>query len=546
MADLKNTKAYAFATIAAAQTILEAYPTLTATNSYVSINTSTNPFDFIMDLLKSVGGYDRLVAVLSKFITYELDGIELAIKGILLSNIKNFIACTINPMISEDIIREGICFDLSQIDIMGQLKVNPLDDKIGKYFYFGCDDMDSTSQVVNSLDFNAFLWYVINKTKVNERVIWDNRLKQSKKKTTLSDDDKRAIITVEYVERSGNLKNSDWSKGYMQVPYNNIIHVMLGDTSTERSGAIVEENWKNNYYRKKTLFQFNFDYVSSIKLFDSKVVAAQLLDKLTNALTINLSLSLSQQLIKEEISKLVKSVVENDDVEVNDCFFSFSNDDYNTMLEKAELVHAGLFTVNGEQNTSVEINAEDIFNNLNGLNSSASLEEQRTIIEGAIIEISKTLSTTVESTKTNLNFNVQMNFIDNLINELTSVIVSSLISPKLYLLLAINFQLMGVPGMPDIKNFIAMSKNMLVQIIKMIRDLIIKFLLDYLKELLQPLIDMLAQKMVIESIQYYKELITQLIKACRLKRGNSQDWNIDDVDYADILQTETQPIINEC
>ena len=277
--------------------------------------------------------------------------------------------------------------------------------------------MNSAAEVVGSLDFNAFLWYVINKS--NGRVIWDNRLKRSKKSTqSLSDDDTRPIITIEYIERSSGLKNSDWSQGYLQVPYNNIIHVMLGDTTKKPSlpGDLVPDNYKKNYYRKRTLIQFNYDYVSSIKLFDSKVVAAQLLDKLTNALSIDMSLTFNQQLIKYEVSEIVKSVVETDDSEVSDCFFTFSNEKYNSMLEKAELVHAGLFSINGEQNNSITINPEDILNSLNGISEAASLEEQKTIIEGALTEISKTLSTTYEDEKNNLNFNVQMNFIDNILS----------------------------------------------------------------------------------------------------------------------------------
>lgn len=69
------------------------------------------------------------------------------------------------------------------------------------------------------------------------------------------------------------------------------------------------------------------------------------------------------------------------------------------MLEKAELVHAGLFSINGEQNNSITINPEDILNSLNGISEAASLEEQKTIIEGALTEISKTLSTTYEDEK---------------------------------------------------------------------------------------------------------------------------------------------------
>lgn len=543
MANLATVKSYAFATISAAQTILEKYPNLYSSDSYLSVNVSSNPFDFIIDLLKSMGGYDNLVNVVAKFITYELDAIELAIKGILITNLKDFISCSLNPFISEKVLKEGICFDLSQIDISGQFLVNPLDSKLGKYFYFGCDNMTSYDEVKNSLDFNAFLWYVINKS--NGREIWDDRLKKSKKETATLSDDTKPIVSVEYVETSSSLYNSDWTKGYMQVPYNNIIHVMLGDTTAGGPGNITESNYKNNRYRKKTLIEFNYDYVTSIKLFDSKVVAAQLIDRLTNALTVDLSLTINQQIIREEVTKIVKNVVETDDTEISDCFFTFSNDSYNEMLEKSELIHAGLFTISGETNTNIKINSDSILEQLNGISEAATLEEQKTIIAGALNEISKELTTFQEKNKTNIDFNAQMNFIDNIVNELTIVIVNSLISPKLYLLLAINFELMGLPGMPDIKSFLAMAKNLLVQIIRNIRDLIIKFLLDYLKELLQPLIEELSAKMVVESVQYYKTLIQQLIKACRLKR-QTVDWTMDDVDYADIIQTETEPIINEC
>lgn len=45
-----------------------------------------------------------------------------------------------------------------------------------------------------------------------------------------------------------------------------------------------------------------------------------MLDKLTNALSIDMSLTFNQQLIKYEVSEIVKSVVETDDSEVSDCF----------------------------------------------------------------------------------------------------------------------------------------------------------------------------------------------------------------------------------
>ena len=46
MANLKQAKSIAFASISAAQTILEKYPNLLTTDSFLSINASANPFDF--------------------------------------------------------------------------------------------------------------------------------------------------------------------------------------------------------------------------------------------------------------------------------------------------------------------------------------------------------------------------------------------------------------------------------------------------------------------------------------------------------------------
>ena len=100
-----------------------------------------------------------------------------------------------------------------------------------------------------------------------------------------------------------------------------------------------------NYYYRRTMLEFNTDYVMSLRLFDSKVIAAQVLDAITGLLSINIDLSYKQQLIRNEIKKMVSMVVKSDDAVISDCFFSFSNDDYNSMLEKAEMNKMGLWVI---------------------------------------------------------------------------------------------------------------------------------------------------------------------------------------------------------
>lgn len=540
MANLKQAKSVAFASISAAQTILEKYPNLLTTNSLLSINASANPIDFLIDLIKTVGGYDNLIKLLSKFLTIELEVIELAVKTILKTSFRKIIACGVNPMISYDLIKNGIWFDLSQIDTMGQLIVNPLDNRIGKYYYFGCDKkngIETIDDLYMSEDLNAVLWYTINRANGNnKRVVWDNSL-------ALPDEDKgnsdkiKPVVTLEFLERSTDLTDISGSKLINPIPLNNIIHIFLGDA---KNNSVVE----NNRYWKKTLIEFNINYIDSIKLFEPTVVAAQIINNLTGAISMNVSLSFQQLITQYQIRETVKKIIEYDDVEVNDCFFSFSNEEYNEMLNKSELQHSGLFSYNGETNTNTPINPEEILKSLDGISSSASKEEQRTLIEGAMYEVSGMLSKDYE--KTSLNWNVQANFVEQIIYELSAVIISSVLSPKVYLLLAVNVSLMGLPGVPNAQEVIAGYKNMIKQIITMIRDTLIKYLFDYLMDILNPLLKMLASKITIESILFYKELISQLIKACSLKREDGI-FNMDIVNYADIVNENSTPMSgSEC
>jgi hypothetical protein len=366
-------------------------------------------------------------------------------------------------------------------------------------------------------------------------MIWDNRLKKNKRKTPKQKDNE-AIITVEFVSTSNALKDADWRETHLQVPFNNIVHVMIGDT-VSKSG----NNVRDNRYRKKTIVQFNYDYINSIKLFDPKVVAAQLIDRLTNCLYVDFSLSLNQQIIKSEVKKIMNNIVETDDSSVSDCFFSFSNDDYNSMIEEYDLIQAGL----GVPDSTNQISAEDLLSSLDGISSAASSEEIISIIEGSLFEVSKTISTVDEKEKLGVNASIQMNFIDNIISELTNVIVTSMLSPKLYLLMAINSKLSG-EGAPDMKNFIAMAKTMLIEAARMIRDLIIRYLFEYLSQLLKPIISQYAVQMTLESTRQYVELMSLLLNLYKSTNRKNENWSLDDVDYADILQTESVPNNGEC
>ena len=646
MANIKQVKDDALAVINGALTIIDKFPNLNSTNTLLSMDTSTNPFTFLMDAFKNTAGYDTLIRILSNFIVYELDAVELAVKGILMSNVKNLISCSINPYIPDDLLREGIVFDLRQLDITDLLQTCPTDPKIGQYFYFGCEEMTKPDDTRLSKDFNAVLWYM--KNRATKREVWKNERvnKENGERPAKDEKDEKidGIITLEYNERAMGIKDALGNGMSIQTPFNNSIHVFIGNTDftnsnnlqkdldakandikitqdelqkleddvtakqaemTDLANNIIEQkidfneylqkneqlnedlnnlqkeiSKKNekihslndeyyeklnsykqflespdikykpiekNYYYRKTLIEFNYDYITSLKLFDSKVVAAQLLDQLTGLLNIHLNLSYARQLIKNETLKMVRDIVESDDLVVSDCFFTFSNADYDAMLQKAEMNRSGLFSINGEENSAVKIDPSTILDSLNGISQSATQQEMQSIIEGSLTEISGTISDTSYEQTDKVNFGVRMNFIENLMNHLACVITLSVLSPKVYLLILINLKTLGRETNFNLQDFIAMFKQLIASIIRSVRDQLIQYLVNELMKLLSDLASAVAAKMAVEQAAYYARLIKRLIDCFSRKRDNrTLDFNIDRVEHADIIQEEEQPKNAEC
>lgn len=688
MANIKQIKSEALSTIDAAISILNKFPDLDLTDINISANISTNPLEFLMDALKRTCGYNVLLDIISTFISTSLPALETAVKAVLLTNIKNMLTCSLNPIIPDEVLLNGVVFDLSQIDITDKLKYSPLDSKVGKYYYFGCDDCETADDVRDTCtkrsnifqnlvggiipsyanradengnkeqlsDFDCLLWYMKNRGM--KREVWSKAIEPETGESEINKDawiqDKKTqiykklkktcgILTLEYSENSNHLKDAVGNSMVIQTPYYNCIHVFIGNVKEKynkeaketesdldkcvkeiqdinvvikgyekqikknkekiekleeqiKAGLIEQQEYttkkqqyewdssdlndlikeqeleadkryleksrllmkmkvkqqgasyrklSENYYYRRTMLEFNTDYVMSLRLFDSKVIAAQVLDAITGLLSINIDLSYKQQLIRNEIKKMVSMVVQSDDAVISDCFFSFSNDDYNSMLEKAEMNKMGLFTINGEQNNTVSINAETLLDSLNSITKNSTKEEINTVIKGSLETISDQVSQGNDYSSSGINFGVKMNFIENLMNSLAETIVSCVIAPKIYLLILVNLQMLGKDTNFNLEGFITQFQQLLVEMIRKIRDQLLSYFTEKLMKLLGDMASQIAMKLSIEQAQYYTELIRKLI-ACFKSSGGDGDFTIDNVDYADITEQATESKNNEC
>ena len=107
--------------------------------------------DFSKEILEHLVGTDVLIEIVSDFITFELPAVEIALKSALLVNMNNLgTNCTIDPFIYEKAIKEGVVFDLKQIDLIDKLSISPRDRRIGQYYYFGIEGCESAYDVLQS------------------------------------------------------------------------------------------------------------------------------------------------------------------------------------------------------------------------------------------------------------------------------------------------------------------------------------------------------------------------------------------------------------
>ena len=71
--------------------------------------------------------------------------------------------------------------------------------------------------------------------------------------------------------------------------------------------------------------------------------------------------------------------------------------------------------------------------------------------------------------------------------------------------------------------------------------------LSWIMEKVKPLIELFAAKLLMETLQMYKDLLVQLLDACVFGWNNNKLVGvIDNVNYADIIPTQTEPNQSTC
>ena len=295
-------------------------------------------------------------------------------------------------------------------------------------------------------------------------------------------------------------------------------------------------------YKGLTIYEFNYDLIMGMKLFDARSIVSALFDTLQNA-SLGLSVGLEErhQESTDTIKEIIKNIINTDDSTVNDCYHTFSNERYNMLLSN---------TANKRLNrTDKFYDAKQIL--------SASLSGD-TVNEEEVLHraITQAKVTVTEGSDGSDEYGIANNFIFSLLNNLITAIVQSLLSPKLLMVIVVNQSMMG-GGKWEKFNFSNLFKalqDIIVGIVKEVKDLIIDKLWKLVAIRLDPLITITSDEIVKEQLDSYADVLREIMKYApyvfHFIGGQRQDTKIDDVDYADIdipsENNQDTPNTNNC
>ena len=295
-------------------------------------------------------------------------------------------------------------------------------------------------------------------------------------------------------------------------------------------------------YKGLTIYELNYDLIMGMKLFDARSIVSALFDTLQNA-SLGLSVGLEErhQESTDTIKEIIKNIINTDDSTINDCYHTFSNERYNMLLSN---------TANKRLNrTDKCYDAKQIL--------SASLSGD-TVNEEEVLHraITQAKVTVTEGSDGSDEYGIANNFIFSLLNNLITAIVQSLLSPKLLMVIVVNQSMMG-GGKWEKFNFSNLFKalqDIIVGIVKEVKDLIIDKLWKLVAIRLDPLITITSDEIVKEQLDSYADVLREIMKYApyifHFIGGQRQDTKIDDVDYADIdipsENNQDTPNTNNC
>jgi F0F1-type ATP synthase assembly protein I len=416
-----------FGKIGAVKTLTEGLPKLKLSSSFASINNSGDVISFLTDLVKTLVGFEALVSSVIDTITHSLPRIEKEVKKALKVELKNIVSCGVNPSLPSWMksTGPGINIQVKKIDFADILRTDP-NSVAGQLIY-----NDITTPLVNSTDFNTFLYGVIQDEGIEYS--WKN------------------IITFKFVANGA------------PFGFSNNSLIIKADQA----------------YDNKTLTDLNNDFIDSLILFNSDNVVNKVMDIIYGTISSTIGKSLKQLESESQINTIIdKMVTNNNKNPIPDSAFSFTKEE--TYKQQAEALARKKGSINlkttNDIPSSVPISQLTDFTQ-QFKSAGGNVIQQKDAIKNGLTNMANASALNVPNPIDVVSS--KLNFIQQIIVTLIKSIVNIVLSPKVILTFVLNYKIVYGPQATFTNgvDFIKKNKNLMNRIMKVIAEELIKILL---------------------------------------------------------------------
>ena len=460
-------------------------------------NKKNDVMEFITNLALAITSFEDLKKELTDIIANQLPKAESTIKNELKKQLKEHVSCNVDPSLPSWLITDGINLNINKLDFYHMFKSAP--DSLGGSMVY--NDIPSG---LNSTDMNTFLYNVIDK---NKSVASGAGVAYPWGASTVN----KALLDVKF-------------NPVTNIPTDPVIAAIFGQTTTNIFNFKVSQASQN-----MRLTEFNDTLINSISLFGksgSDKVIVKLMQDMFGTLNKMIPKPKAQIVEEEKMRKSLECII-NAENEIDDSFFTFSNDDLVLIDREANNKKKGIRQLECCKQNILTLTPDDLLDAQKDIQDSITNPPPGfTAQTSKIASVNRTLDN-LSTKATGLKVdpidlsNLKMNFIIDMIKNYATSLVSYIISPKLLVVFAINHQLIYGQGSvyKDGLDFLEKNKNMLKPIFDAIKKMIIKKILTLIVKKLSIKLEIKILEDAIEKNKSYVKqinILTGISKAVEL------------------------------
>ena len=433
-----------------------------------------------------------------------------------------------------------------------------------------CFEGMNPNLVYQAYDMNAFIWYCYNRNNVSNQIeqnhlMWDSRISASKNGLIRSGGQWNVWYNskaqegdeLEYNEN----RCSDVIYPIIQIEKYNEYELLVRIPSqryflpNKRKEMYDGTYEPGKTYFNASIYKFDWDYLKNIQILNPKLLLVRLVENLigfTMDVASSVQFNVNKKRIEAVLSKAVKSIITANDMEIEDCWKSFSNEDYNDLLDEMLLSRYTSSKTNLDSSNIRVYDVNEYINQLDKISSSVTSQGTKTMITKTVTNIMMT-DGSEKTTEYSFDYGFDSNMLSRLIWAVVMPIVESLFTPQVMLLMMINFQLLGIVNVDgsignDFTKVLNLLLNKILGLVKSIviyiKDKIISLLLELFNEVITPLLTNMMLMLYLEMITDWLVILLNAVRCIPLMLGIDRTkpiGYIEDVDYADIVNEQTIP-----